>query len=77
MGLLSLILALFWAHWAANTLSWDLKTSIQGSGVLLLRRSRALCLENKVRRAQDEGEGSHGTWLNDSIVQWVAIQWVK
>ena len=26
---LSLILALFWAHWAVNTLFWDLKTSIQ------------------------------------------------
>ena len=33
-GLLSLILALFWAHWAANALFWDLKTSIQGPGAL-------------------------------------------
>ena len=30
MGLLSLILALFWAHWAANTLFWDLKTLDSG-----------------------------------------------
>jgi len=43
-GLLSLILALFWAHWAANALFWDL-TSIKGPGVLFLRRSRALCFE--------------------------------
>ena len=33
------------AHWAANALFWDFKTSIQGSGVLFLRRSRALCFE--------------------------------
>ena len=30
-------------RWAANALFGDLKTSIQGSGVLFLRRSGALC----------------------------------
>ena len=50
MGPPSLILALFYTHWAVHALFWDLKTSIQGSGILFLRRSRALCLEKNGER---------------------------